>query len=537
MMEAEKLDIPRLPRQEGTFRDPNDSLPLDVDSLLHLTANHFVSERTLILGQTGKGKGNAGALITEFLLEAGLPLTFIDLEGEGYSFKEICSSLLVVGRSVNADREYAPSQMGRLAELSVEQGFSVVLDLSGYADEEIFALISPYLKSLWATCERLRTPYHLILDEAHELVPEEGTTPVKSLLRRIAKRGRKRGLGVIAMSQETASLDKKFLRQMDIRILLPVSYEADIKIYHTLIPGISLDTLKNTMPAFPPGTGYVVYKHQPYLVYLLRRRTFDPSETPKLGDQRITPMLHTMDKHVLDIIDQTLPSENEVPEGLDRAALIHLVRELRSSQNKGHDELPSLKEETSHVTELEEIITQKDRELKQLLAENARLKLLASNTNETVIHLPEALQITQASIDTVTVHHVHTPAMKPAVVESVTATKQLPTRSMHVVPVNESKMRSLQQRLAHLSTRQYQMFKLLVERNVPMTVGEIAAWMNVSNSTVQRNLPPEALFKMGLMKVSQSGNAYRYKATLRELLSKEFPAGDQEELARRLLSK
>src|SRR5579862_3881735 len=151
--EQEDLDVPRLP-QMAHYRDPNEPLPLDTEGLLHLTANHFVSARTLILGQTGKGKGNAGALLTEFLLEAGLPFTFVDLEGEGWSFKEICPHILVVGRSVHADREYGPDQMGRLAELSVERGFSVVLDLSGYADEEIFELLLPYLKSLWAACDR-----------------------------------------------------------------------------------------------------------------------------------------------------------------------------------------------------------------------------------------------------------------------------------------------------------------------------------------------------------------------------------------------
>lgn len=323
------LDVPLLPKQQH-LRDPNAPLPLDKEGHLQLTANSFVSARTLILGQSGFGKGNAGALIAEFLLEAGLPCTFLDLEGECYSLKEISANLLVVGRSAHADREYSPAQMGRLAELSVEQRFSVVLDLSGYLDSEIFDLLVPYLTSLWAVCDRLRIPYGLYSDEIHELIPQEGSTPVKNLLLRIAKRGRKRGLGLIGLSQETASLDKKFLRQTDVRILLPVSYKADLDIYHTLIPGVSPEMLKQTMPTFPPGTAYVIYRHTAQLVSLHRRRSFDPSETPQLGERIAEPHLQALDPATLHLLDQVLPSpQGGALERQDRASLIRLVRALQ----------------------------------------------------------------------------------------------------------------------------------------------------------------------------------------------------------------
>ncbi len=241
----EELDVPLLPvSPDASYPNPNLPLHLDNDDLLHLTANSFVSARTIALGQTGAGKGNAGALINELLLEHGLPMTIIDPEGEAWPLKQLAKNLLVVGKSAHADREYAPEQMGRLAELSVEQGFSVILDLDEYSDEEIFALLVPYLKSLWKTCNRLRRPYHLSIDEVHEFVPQQGSTPVKETLIRIAKKGRKRGLGMLTMSQDTASIDDKFLRQTDIRILLRVSYDSDLKRYQTLMPALPNKTIE-----------------------------------------------------------------------------------------------------------------------------------------------------------------------------------------------------------------------------------------------------------------------------------------------------
>lgn len=536
----EELDIPRLLRKEENYCDPNVPLPLDREHLLQLTANHFVSERTLVLGQTGMGKGNAGALITEFLLEAGLPLTFVDLEGEGYSFKEMCSSLLVVGRSAHADREYAPSQMGRLAELSVEQGFSVVLDLSGYTDEEIFALVAPYLQSIWATCERLRTPYHLILDEAHELVPEEGTTPVKALLRRIAKRGRKRGLGVVAMSQETASLDKKFLRQMAIRILLPVTYEADLKIYHTLIPGVPLDTLKNTMPAFSPGTGYVVFNHHPYLVHLLRRRTFDPSETPKLGDQRVTPTLHTMDQQTLQRIDQALPSEsNGVLEGLDRATLIQLVRELRHLQSEDQELLEvrdgssdgvlklkkQVRDAESMIQEQRGIISRQQEQIELL----SRLSVHVDGISMQV-PTPSTLTVEQA-----TVQHMSVPTQtfSGMITHTVEAAADLKVVDQSL-PLNEAKFASLQKRLRQVPQLEREVLRVLVEQGKSLTSQDIAAWLNRAESTIQ-NHPPQVLLKLGLVSRSREKRGYVYHAKLAEYLRREFPGVDVQQLQSRLI--
>ena len=380
----EELDVPLLPvSPDASYPNPNLPLHLDSDDLLHLTANSFVSARTIALGQTGAGKGNAGALINELLLEHGLPMTIIDPEGEAWPLKQLAKNLLVVGKSAHADREYAPEQMGRLAELSVEQGFSVILDFDDYSEEEIFALLVPYLKSLWKTCNRLRRPYHLSIDEVHEFVPQQGSTPVKELLIRIAKKGRKRGLGMLTMSQDTASIDDKFLRQTDIRVLLRVSYDSDLKRYQTLMPALSNKTIEQEVPKMPQGKGYVIVNHVPTLVQLLRRRTFDPSETPKLGTGSQEPTLQTVDDATLRLLDDSLPVPSEANvERLDRAALIERIQELtrihagteRQSQatpSEYKNALPAPETEKSatlhhQLTALQEKLTVQEQELTRL---------------------------------------------------------------------------------------------------------------------------------------------------------------------------
>ncbi len=83
--------------------------------------------------------------------------------------------------------------------------------------------------------------------------------------------------------------------------------------------------------------------------------------------------------------------------------------------------------------------------------------------------------------------------------------------------------------------KQYQVFTLLVEHEVAMTVEEIAAWLNISRSSAQRALPPDALFGLGLLRRSQMGKAFVYQSTLKEHLAKVFPGANQEELLHRVL--
>jgi polynucleotide 5'-kinase involved in rRNA processing len=63
-----------------------DFLPLDTRGVLQLSANDFVSKRTLVLGQSGSGKSNAEAVIMEGLLAQGLPMTIIVLANSDVFF-------------------------------------------------------------------------------------------------------------------------------------------------------------------------------------------------------------------------------------------------------------------------------------------------------------------------------------------------------------------------------------------------------------------------------------------------------------------
>jgi Fic family protein len=198
---------------------------------------------------------------------------------------------------------------------------------------------------------------------------------------------------------------------------------------------------------------------------------------------------------------------------IDEALLLELQQMIATSSPGAKDE----RRLERRIKELEASLVEKDAELAKRDEQIVLLSKLSVTMNgaiENAVQLPETMQMTRASIDTATVHQVHAP-LPPSLVVEAAAPKHLAPQAGGT-PVNEGKMRSLQQRLRQLSSHQSRIFLLLVERDTPMTVEEIAAWLGIARSTAQRYLPPDALVRIGLVKRSQSGNAHVYRSTLRD---------------------
>ncbi len=120
-----------------------------------------------------------------------------------------------------------------------------VVDLSGVPDEvagTASAVIARTLFSLkvWQTpAERELSPVLLVCEEAHRYVPNSGEAQyeaAQSAIRRIAKEGRKYGIGLLLVSQRPSEVESTVLSQCNSWIVLRVSNESDREHVRGVLP-------------------------------------------------------------------------------------------------------------------------------------------------------------------------------------------------------------------------------------------------------------------------------------------------------------
>lgn len=466
---------------------------LHIGELLELEVSDFVGKSVAALGITGSGKTNTAAVLIEELLTNGLPLTIVDIEGEYYGLKEQFD-LLIAGRSEHAELEVSPENASALATASVERGLSVILDLSDYTQDETYAFLIAYFTALWEAASKVKRPYQIVLEEAHEFIPQGANTPLKQIITRVALRGRKRGLGIILMSQRSAKVEKDVLTQTSLLFLHKVVHPTDMKVYKDLIP-LPASEVESTVGALAPGAVVVVSNHQPVVAHIRLRHTFHAGSTPTLGDVA-QPELRRVD-----------------------ASLLRDLQEMLA-KTKPADSKHEQKAE-KRIKELETLLAECDATIKQQSEQIAMLSKLA-------VQMPETMHIERA-----TVNHLHPSAVgQPTIVESVPV-KALPANSAHT-PINESKLRALLMWLEKKTTvADRKILRTLHEHGRMMNLYDLASWSGLAETTIQKN-PPTELVQRGLIVRQRIGREFHYRSGLSAFLAREFPGSDQDELLKRV---
>jgi len=465
---------------------------------LSLETQAFVGRSVAVLGITGSGKTNTAAVLIEELLTQGLPMTIVDIEGEYWGLKQ-SYDLLIAGRSEHAELEIGPDNAAQLAKISVQRGISVILDLSDYTQDEQYAFLVAYFQSLWDVAGKERKPYQIILEEAHEWVPQGTRTPLKQLLTRIALRGRKRGLGIILMSQRSAKVEKDVLTQVPLLFLHKVVHPIDLKVYKDLIPlpGAQVEAM---IGALQQGQAVVVFNQDVTAAHIRLRHTFHAGATPTLGTT-VEPELRRVDEKTLRELQALLTAEKKTASGSNQ---------------------------TRRIQELEAVVAAKDAEIAELQKQLALVsKLQVSVTS------PEKLEINEASVK-----RMHLAGNSPAVpkeARSLAPQSRAPTQTTEAAPLNERKFTSLYRRIAALPKRQRVLLTLLTEKNRDMGVQEIAAWLNVEEKTVSAH-PPTDLLRLRLLERDRHGDGFHYRSVLHNYLQVEFPRIEVETLVQRLLT-
>gem|GEM_PF-949342 len=452
-----RLKIAIITRNDKTIMP---TLNLDTTNILTLQTQDLIGRCVAVLGISGSGKTNTAAVLVEELLASGVPMTIVDIEGEYWGLKEKYE-VLVAGRSEHADVEFDAAHAGSLAELSVERAIPVILDLSEYGQEEMYEFLLAYFTRLWEVCFIHRQPYQVILEEAHEFLPQGQRTPLKEILTRIALRGRKRGFGTILMSQRSAKVDKDVLTQASLLFLHRVVHPIDLKVYQDLIP-LPGREVESMVGGLQTGQTIALYQHQAQVIQVRLRHTFHAGATPLQGVAP-SPELRKIDSTLLEEL-RRLTAEKPTRQNGEETKLARRIAALE------------VELEARNLT-----ISEQAEELKWLQAENSllsKLKLSLDGMPTPTILSPTTLEVQEARIGKLVTNGAtfgekqspsETRAGKTTKPNSNTSPPR-PVEKIAVVPVIAQPEQDNQGELALLAQEEKRLDTLIIKvRKVPKT--------------------------------------------------------------------
>lgn len=163
----------------------------------------------------------------------------------------------------------------------IEPGRATIINLKAVEPEN--AEMTAYLlaKKLFDLRKKnLVPPFLMIMEEAHNYVPEKGFGQAVSnpIMRKIASEGRKFGLGLGVISQRPARIDKNVLSQCNTQFILRVTNPNDLKAISKSFEGMTSE-IENMIKSLPPGVAFVLGNEHPVMTNVRQRRSQHGGET------------------------------------------------------------------------------------------------------------------------------------------------------------------------------------------------------------------------------------------------------------------
>jgi uncharacterized protein len=141
----------------------------------------------------------------------------------------------------------------------VKPNQATIVNLKGVAPEIQEIIAYKLVNDLFTERKKNNIPpFFLVVEEAHNFVPERSFGEAKSsaIIRQVAAEGRKFGLGLCVISQRPSRVDKSVLSQASTQIILKVTNPLDIRAISSSVEGITSDTEKE-IQNLPIGTALV----------------------------------------------------------------------------------------------------------------------------------------------------------------------------------------------------------------------------------------------------------------------------------------
>lgn len=268
-----------------------------------------VTQTIGILARKRAGKSYLARRLAEQLVENGQQIVIVDPKGDWWGIRSAANGrdpglpvVILGGERGDVKLERGGGEI--VARLIVEEGVSVLLDLSLLRKHEVATFMAIFLETLYRlkALEKNRTPCMLLVDEADSIAPQKpqhGQERMLGAIDDVVRRGGQRGLGCTLITQRSAVLNKDVLTQVQILIALRTIAPQDLKALDAWIDvhGTPEERreLMASLPSLPLGDSWVWSPGWPTDKGIFKRthtlpiETFDSGATPKPGEKRREP--------------------------------------------------------------------------------------------------------------------------------------------------------------------------------------------------------------------------------------------------------
>jgi hypothetical protein len=287
-----------------------------------------LNQHIAILGKTGSGKTYAAKGLVEGMLRERRQVCIIDPTAAWWGLrlaaggKDRGFDVVLLGGD-RGDVPLTESSGAAVARLVTQQRASVVIDTSSLMVGQYSRWFFDFASTLFAT---IRSPLHLVIDEAHQFMPQAGggarLDPQAARMlhagNRLMSGGRSRGIAATLITQRPAKLHKDSLTCADVLIAMRVLAPQDRAAVKAWIDGAGdarvSDGVLGSLANLARGEGWVWYPEGGYLerVRFPKIGTFDSSASP------------TRD-------GQSAPAVAEIDLGDVKAAMAEAIRESEQS--------------------------------------------------------------------------------------------------------------------------------------------------------------------------------------------------------------